>query len=58
MSPADAPSAERLLGEAEQRDLDAQLDAKASAVATSAVDPEGREGLPAFAARRSPRFRD
>jgi 2-(1,2-epoxy-1,2-dihydrophenyl)acetyl-CoA isomerase len=48
----------RLLGEAEHRDFAAHLDAEASAIAASAADAEGREGVAAFTSRRPPRFRD
>jgi len=48
--------AKRLLREGADRDLDAQLDAEAAAIAESAAGPEGREGVAAFVERRSPRF--
>lgn len=45
----------RLLRAAD-RGLAAQLDAEADAIAESAADPEGREGIAAFRERRPPRF--
>lgn len=58
---ADGPTAalgrvKRLLHEGAARDLDAQLDAEADAIAASAAGPEGREGVAAFLDRRAPRF--
>jgi 2-(1,2-epoxy-1,2-dihydrophenyl)acetyl-CoA isomerase len=58
---ADGPVAalgrtKRLLREGGGRDLDAQLDAEAAAIAESAAGAEGQEGLAAFAERRGPRF--
>jgi len=47
----------RLLRESAGRDLDAQLDAEAAAMAESAAGDEGREGVAAFFERRAPRFR-
>ena len=49
--------AKRLLRESPERDLGAQLDAEAAAIAESAADAEGREGVAAFGERRAPRFR-
>ena len=46
----------RLLRESAGRDLDAQLDAEAEAIAESAASDEGREGVAAFVERRAPRF--
>lgn len=48
--------AKRLLRESDGRDLPAQLDAEAAAIAESAAGAEGREGVAAFVARRTPRF--
>jgi 2-(1,2-epoxy-1,2-dihydrophenyl)acetyl-CoA isomerase len=47
----------RLLLESPDRDLCTQLDAEAAAIAESAADAEGREGVAAFSERRAPRFR-
>jgi 2-(1,2-epoxy-1,2-dihydrophenyl)acetyl-CoA isomerase len=47
----------RLLREGADRDLGAQLDAEAAAIAESAAGGEGREGVAAFHERRPPRFR-
>jgi 2-(1,2-epoxy-1,2-dihydrophenyl)acetyl-CoA isomerase len=47
----------RLLRESAGRDLDAQLDAEAAAMAESAAGDEGREGVAAFFERRAPGFR-
>jgi 2-(1,2-epoxy-1,2-dihydrophenyl)acetyl-CoA isomerase len=49
--------AKRLLRESPDRDLGAQLDAEAAAIAESAAGAEGREGVAAFSERRAPRFR-
>jgi 2-(1,2-epoxy-1,2-dihydrophenyl)acetyl-CoA isomerase len=49
--------AKRLLRESPDRDLGAQLDAEAAAIAESAAGDEGREGVAAFQGRRAPRFR-
>jgi 2-(1,2-epoxy-1,2-dihydrophenyl)acetyl-CoA isomerase len=46
----------RLLREGADRDLAAQLDAEAAAIARAAAGPEGREGVTAFVERRPPRF--
>ena len=46
----------RLLRESGSRDLGAQLDAEAAAIAESAAGAEGREGVAAFGERRAPRF--
>ena len=46
----------RLLRESGSRDLGAQLDAEAAAIAESAAGAEGREGVAAFVERRPPRF--
>jgi 2-(1,2-epoxy-1,2-dihydrophenyl)acetyl-CoA isomerase len=48
--------ARRLLRESADRDLAAQLEAEAEAIAESASGPEGREGVAAFRDRRPPRF--
>ena len=48
--------AKRLLRESPDRDLGAQLDAEAAAIAESAAGDEGREGVAAFQERRAPRF--
>jgi 2-(1,2-epoxy-1,2-dihydrophenyl)acetyl-CoA isomerase len=46
----------RLLQEGALRDLSAQLDAEAAAIAESAAGDEGVEGVAAFRERRPPRF--
>jgi 2-(1,2-epoxy-1,2-dihydrophenyl)acetyl-CoA isomerase len=46
----------RLLQEGALRDLSAQLDAEAAAIAESAAGDEGQEGVAAFRERRPPRF--
>ena len=45
----------QLLAASADRDLGAQLDAEADAIAESVAD-EGREGVAAFRERRAPRF--
>lgn len=47
----------RLLYESAGRDLGAQLDAEAAAIADAATGDEGREGVAAFMDRREARFR-
>jgi len=58
---ADGPTAalgatKRLLRDSPARDLGAQLDAEAAAIADAATGAEGREGIAAFGERRTPRF--
>ena len=46
-----------LVRQAAVRTLDEQLDDEARLIAESAADPEGREGVRAFLAKRAPDFR-
>jgi 2-(1,2-epoxy-1,2-dihydrophenyl)acetyl-CoA isomerase len=46
----------RLLAEAQERGLDAHLEAEAASIGACADGPEGREGVTALRERRSPRF--
>ena len=46
----------QLLRASAAHDLGAQLDAEAAAIAESAADPDGREGMAAFRERRAPKF--
>lgn len=54
--PTASGRAKQLLRESPDRDLGAQLDAEAAAIAESAAGPEGREGVAAFSERRAARF--
>jgi 2-(1,2-epoxy-1,2-dihydrophenyl)acetyl-CoA isomerase len=46
----------QLLRASGERDLATQLDAEAQAIAESAADPDGQEGVAAFRERRGPKF--
>ncbi|GAA4822131.1 enoyl-CoA hydratase/isomerase family protein [Tomitella cavernea] len=46
----------KLVRDGEQRDLRSQLFAEATAIGVSAGSPDGREGVAAFLAKRSPKF--
>ena len=59
---ADGPAsalgvAKRLIGQARSNSLDAQLDLEADGIAAAIGGPEGREGIAAFLAKRTPDFR-
>jgi 2-(1,2-epoxy-1,2-dihydrophenyl)acetyl-CoA isomerase len=47
-----------LVRRAATRTLEEQLDDEAALIAESAADPEGREGVRAFVAKRAPDFRN